>query len=403
MRVALALVACLHAVAAQGAELVVGPYIQDVRPDGFTVAFETDGEVEAAVEASGVRVRTTGTRHEARLEGLAAGARHPYRVLVAGIERAQGEARTAPDGPRPFTFLVYGDTRSNPDVERRLVDEMVREEAAFAIHTGDLVPKGSDEAAWLSFFRNEAPLLRSTPVYLAVGNHELWNDAVGAHVQRYFVPPEDGRARRYYSFRFAGARFIVLDGNGRLDEQTAWLERTLEAAAREGVGHVFVAVHQPPLSVGSHCGAAPKQADWIALFERHRVRAVFGGHDHAYERLERLGVRYFVSGGGGAHPYEERASCPLWDRDARRAYSMDHHYLRVRVAGDEVEVSAVRLDAPPIETLRWRAGELVAAGPAPPIGTARARAGADDRWVWASGGAVVFLIVATGLVRRRRR
>jgi hypothetical protein len=112
---------------------------------------------------------------------------------------------------------------------------------------------------------------------------------------------------------------------------------------------VFVLVHQPPFSVGGHCGAALAEADWVGLFERHRVSAVFAGHDHAYERMERGGVRYFVSGGGGAPVYPERPDCATYDRAARRVYAGRHHYLRVRVIDDAVEVTAVPVGGPPGE------------------------------------------------------
>src|SRR5581483_6785284 len=129
--------------------------------------------------------------------------------------------------------------------------------------------------------------------------------------------------------------------------------------------------------------------------ERHQVRAVFAGHDHCYERLERLGVRYFITGGAGAPLYDERQSCPGYDHAARRIYAAEHHWVRVRVRGEEVEVAALRLDGSAIETVRYSAHDLVARGPAPPlvddrlIGGGPIAGGALDvlgsRWTLAAG------------------
>src|SRR5690349_11961475 len=100
---------CAAAVAG-AAELTVGPYVQDVREDGFTVAYETDVEAAGTIVADGRKIATQGTRHEARVDGLKPGSRVKYRLLVDGQERAASEVSTAAtDGP--LTFVVYGDTR----------------------------------------------------------------------------------------------------------------------------------------------------------------------------------------------------------------------------------------------------------------------------------------------------
>ncbi len=380
---------------ARAVELSVAPYVQDARPDGFTVVFETDRAARGAVEAGGRRVETAGTHHEARLDGLPAGTRLRYRVFVDGMERAANETITAPAAPRPFTFVVYGDTRGNREVEPAIVALARAESPDLALHTGDLVGWGSDEGAWRSFLTHEAPLMGETALYPAVGNHELFRDSDGEHYKNWFVLPDGGRSARHYAFSWAGVRFIALDGNvtgPAHAEETAWLERELTASA--GAAHIFVYMHQPPLSMGGHCGAGEDDRDWVELFEKHRVRAVFAGHDHAYQRLERNGVRYFVTGGGGARLYDQRDECPEYDHDASRAYVAEHHLLRVRVDGNSVEVAALRPNAPPIETVRFDSAPEISSRPAPPI------VGGPPRhppyWVLA-----VLLLAGGGIVMRR--
>jgi hypothetical protein len=379
--------------------LALGPYVQDVRADGFTVVFETAADVTAETHAGAVGVTTRGTHHEAVLRGLPRGARARYQVSLSGHAAGGGEV-VLPDPARPLTFLVYGDTRNGGSVAAELAALAAKQSPDLILFTGDFARTGADERGWATFFSDEHALLADVPLYPTLGNHELFRDGAAAHFRRYFATPDDGRDKLYYHFRFGPAEFIVLDGNAPSPAQTAWLSATLDAADRDGVAHVFVLEHQPPLSLGDHCGAALDQADWMALFESHHVRAVFAGHDHAYERMERRGVRYFVSGGGGAPTYAEK-QCAAFDRAAKRSYRSVHHLLRVRVEGTNVEVTALGIaDGSPIDQVRYAAGEPAFAMDAPPLVPARqARVGAPP-WTLA-GGALVFVLI--GVVVRRRR
>lgn len=377
----------------------VAPYVQDVRSDGFTVVFETARDVAAETRAGDERVATHGTHHEAVLRGLPAGTRVHYRVAIGGADAGGGDV-ALPDGARRrLTFLVYGDTRNGGAVGAELARLAAAEAPDLILYTGDLAPYGSDEDGWRTFFADEHALLADVPLYPTLGNHEIFRDADAAHFRRFFALPGDGREKLYYHFRFGPAEFIVLDGNAPTPAQTDWLRATLDAADADHVANVFVLVHQPPLSLGDHCGAALDEADWLPLFEQHHVRAVFAGHDHAYERMERRGVRYFVSGGGGAPVYREK-SCAAFDRAARRVYRSVHHLLRVRVEGTNVEVTALAVaDGAPIDRVRFGAGEPAFAMDAPPL--VPSRAGAPP-WSYA-GGAIIFLLLGIAVRRRRVR
>ncbi len=309
-------------------------------------------------------------------------------------------------GRDPFRFVVYGDTRDGVDIERQVIARMVDEAPDLAVETGDVVPAGDDEPGWRQFLDVEGPLLSRVPVLFTVGNHELYRDPTGEHLRRYLpMPtPRPASGRFYYERRVGGLVFIVLDGNGDYAEQTAWLAQRLSAAATDHARHVFVVVHQPPFSVGGHCGAAVRQADWVALFERFSVRAVFAGHNHAYERLERNGVRYFVSGGGGAELYDEQSGCAPFDIAARRTYRAEHHYLRVDIRGDDVEVAAMPIDPrlPPLEVTRFGA-EPAAASWGPPLVDRRTLplSGRTGRLAGLAGGVLGGLAILL-IVRRRR-
>jgi hypothetical protein len=388
--------------ASAAAEFVIAPYVQDVRSDGFTVVFDTADEVAAEVSAGAAVVATPGRHHEAALHGLVPASLARYRVAIGGVDRGGGEVRLV-DPARPLTFVVYGDTRNGPDAAARVAAIAGRLEPDFVLFTGDVALAGNAEDGWRDFFASQAPLLAHVPLYPALGNHEIYRDPDAVRFRSAFVLPDGGRERLYYSFRWGPALFLVLDGNAVTAVQTRWLAGALDAAARDRVPHVFALVHQAPLSVAEHCGAAPEQAEWIALFERHRVRAVFAGHDHAYERMERNGVRYFVSGGAGAPLYGERPSCAAHDQAARRVFHAQHHLLRVRVDAGSVAVTALPLDdGPLLDEVRFAGGEPMFAANAPPLGPTPPAGASHRPWLLAGGGAIVFLLLGAAIRRRRR-
>ena len=346
---------------AHAARFEVAPYLQDARPGGITVLFETDVATEATVVVtmpSGEQrfSSPTGTHHEVRIEGLSAG-RHPYRVVAGNATSAPSELAPAATGG-DFTFLVYGDNRDRDADHARVIEAMRREPADLLVQTGDMTGDGGDEALWRRFFAIEAPLLATTPMFPALGNHELLHDPGATHYHRYFALPSSDvaaeDAERYYAFHYGNALFIALDGNdSHQRSQAEWLARTLDGAARDpAVRHVFVFFHQPSFSVGEFCGSAAEQGLWVPLFERARVRAVFTGHEHAYERLERNGVRYFVAGGGGAPLRPMRGGCPLYDQEALKVFRSTFHFLRVRVRGDEATLDAIGVDGEVFDSAR---------------------------------------------------
>jgi hypothetical protein len=378
------------------AVLSIGPYVQDVQADGFTVLCETTQPEHVTLTVPGQTVSSEGKQHRLRVHGLTPQSRVKYQLRVDGSIEGEGTV-TLPDATRPLTFVVYGDTRDNEvgsalvTLARSLAPELI-------LHTGDMVHLGGDVKYWHAFFRDEGPLLADVPLYPAIGNHELGRDPAGLQFRSFFALPEHDPQHLYYAFSFGPARFIVLDGNRPDATQTRWLAHELGAAEDKGVAHVFVLLHQPPFSLGAHCGDALAQVDWVELFERYRVRAVFAGHDHAYERLERNGVRYFVSGGGGAELYPEIACAPF-DRAARRVYLPMHHLLRVRVSGPNVSFDALPLDGgAPIESIHAVAGEPMFATDAPRL---RPKETATP-WRLAGGG-IAVLLGGLWLRRRRRR
>ena len=67
------------------------------------------------------------------------------------------------------------------------------------------------------------------------------------------------------------------------------------------------------------------------LFVQQNVTCVFEGHEHLYNRQERDGVVYVITGGGGA---------PLYANELKGGF---YHYLRVDVTATGYTVAVKRL------------------------------------------------------------
>jgi hypothetical protein len=244
---------------------------------------------------------------------------------------------------QPFTFVVLGDNRGDESGQQppaflqvlQAVDDLT---PAFVLDSGDMIYGYSTEVAevhdqW-QIYRDTVARLRA-PMFHVPGNHDIW-DNTSARIYRELWGPT------HYSFDYGNARFIGLDtetGNGRLgEEQFQWLSHQLETA---GQRIVFLFFHRPlfPIdgAIGSSLDKYPADRDRIhGLFIQHRaaIRGVFAGHEHLYSFHERDGVPYYISGGGGA---------PLYMAPELGGF---HHFLRVRVAGNQVQVELHKVCAP---------------------------------------------------------
>ena len=292
--------------------IIKGPCLQNVQPDQATIVWETRWEEPGTVEfgptpdlgrtiedAAPVRI------HKVTLTGLAPKTTYHYRVPT-GREPAATEAfTTAFVGEGPFSFAVYGDSRSNPEVHGQVVRLIQSWRPDFVLHTGDLT-SGWGYSAWgRDFFRPAAPLIATTCLWPAQGNHDLQ----GNFYFDFFALP---KPERWYTFRWGNARFFALDTNALWpypEEQQGWLDAEL---ARDPATWTIVFLHAPPYSGGTHGGDALIRELLVPIFEKRHVDLVFAGHDHIYERTvplragerdERNGVTYVVTGGGGAPLY----------------------------------------------------------------------------------------------------
>lgn len=342
----------------------LGPLCSDATADGFALNLGTrDSQPHAArllVYDAQARPRPgepplvqvdspAAPWHLLRVRGLLPGRRYRYQLQLDGHPDSNGEVSTAPPlGARtPLLLAVFGDERGALQgvsaTARAIIQGVLADAPDLVLGTGDLVARGERRDDWLSLIDNHAPLFAQLPYFPTLGNHELIGDSEGRAFKELFPRA----AASYYPVRYGQLLVLILNSNRPGDpEQTRFLEDELRrAAADPTVRARLVLMHHAPLSASWHCGVARYVADWMALFERYHVDAVLAGHDHSYQRLERNGVAYFVSGGGGA-PLYEQGRCDPHDESALQHYAAVHHYMLIRItptadpAHDSIAVTA---------------------------------------------------------------
>jgi predicted phosphodiesterase len=229
----------------------------------------------------------------------------------------------------PFSFAVIGDTRSG--VRNELspifltsIAEINRLSPAFVFNLGDFIEGGTKDAEileteWETF---ESAVKRfEMPVYLAAGNHDIWDKQSQQIYEKRF-------GETYFSFEHHGAYFIVLctDLAGEVDritgKQLAWFQRELEKTAPKQP--VFVLLHKPLWFTKSW------REQIHPLLMKYGVDVVFASHWHRYAKMTRDGIRHIVTGGGGAymHPPLTKGSF--------------HHYLFVTVKAGRIKIAVIQ-------------------------------------------------------------
>jgi hypothetical protein len=156
---------------------------------------------------------------------------------------------------------------------------------------GDNVyPAGDPDGLGATVFHPFAPVLDSGAELLAIlGNHDVKGDRV------YEMERALGMPGRWWSRAVGDLLIVGLDSNRPDDpEQRAWLQRTLRDS---DAPWKVVALHHPPYSAGYQGSDTAVRKAFVPLFERYGVALVLSGHEHDYQRSERLhGVTYVISG-----------------------------------------------------------------------------------------------------------
>jgi len=211
-------------------------------------------------------------------------------------------------------IAIYGDTRSHPEVHRKLIKSITAHHPKLAIHTGDLNSKGVAQHENDETIQVVQPGTSLCPFYAVKGNHEKFRSLF---LKNFPSLGETG----YTSFVAEGIRFYLLDSTSDLNPGSAqymWLQ----GALRDSLPGIVV-LHHPVFSSGAHGGEELGLQMFLPqLLQKGNILAVFSGHDHDYERSEYQGIQYIVTGGGGAPQREKRSSNPY-----SKLFAIEYHYV----------------------------------------------------------------------------
>jgi hypothetical protein len=347
-------------------KLAKGPVVCNVKTDRATLLWVTQrtaGEVRPENGGTPIAVEEP-VYHQVELKGLSYGTRYTYDLGAWGVD-AKGSFVTAAAGDTPFSFLVFGDTRTRHDFHRKVALRMATEKSDFVLHTGDLVANGQSSDDWDRFFEIEKELLRGTTFFPTLGNHDRNN---GDIFSKYFAFP--GGDVRHYSFDWGPVHVATVDSNewGTTAEDRAAYRREMLAWLKEDLRRnrkalTFVFFHHPLYSaVEARKGSASKLAEQFEpILLEAGVTAVFAGHDHNYQHHVAKGLHHIVTGGGGAPLYEVDPIPQITLKAAKI-----ENYVRVKVSGTTAKVEAIDLDGKLLESFEM-SGRVVP----PPTASAR--------------------------------
>jgi acid phosphatase type 7 len=287
--------------------------------------------------------------------------------VAIGLLSAAGEnaSSSAPDSKptlsfkqfqpgQPLHLVAYGDMRftnpsvtegTNPRVRQWLADRIGQLAPQALLLTGDMPFTGADPADWAEFQRETASWRRANVLQLpAPGNHEIKGGAKAGLANYLENFPEIG-GHLYYSAVLGNVEVISLDLNAPAqptDPQPRWFAAQLDHLPRQ-VEFLFILHHMPWMAdaqtrllveLPSSKSLVLRNILESRIGRIHARVVVFNGHIHNYERFERRGIEYVITGGGGAEPYPIllRGRADLYRDTGFPVY----HYLTLDIAAHKL-------------------------------------------------------------------
>jgi hypothetical protein len=270
---------------------------------------------------------------------------------------------------QPIRLVAYGDMRftdpsvtsgTNPRVRKWLADRIADEHPEALLLTGDMPFTGSSRADWQVFQTETARWREGRILQLpAPGNHEIRGDR-NVGIANYLDNFPAIAKHRYYSAILGSVEVISMDSTqptAASSPQGKWFAAQLNNLPRQ-VEFVFILFHIPWMADRqSQIFVGIPNPESVALRDLLEARlakirakvVVFNGHIHNYERFERRGVEYVITGGGGAEPY------PLLFRGHADLYQDPgfpvYHYLTLEVSNHQLHAMMWKVKDPEAGTL----------------------------------------------------
>jgi len=295
-----------------------------------------------------------------------------------GSGKSEPAGQTVTGADDSFLFAVVGDTRPGgflaeigqtvvDNTRPVIVDKIAACDPAFVVSTGDIVKQGDKYMDWREFEKMNQVFKDKNILYYPVpGNHEYKGKTAEA-LARYFEVFPALNNQLWYTLTHAKCGLIMLDSNfsklskEQLARQSQWLKETLSKYQNDGgISWVMVFFHHPPYTNSRyHKPNKRVQESFVPLLETcSKVKFVFSGHVHTYERFRINGINYVVTGGGGSPLVPLRSAERSRYKDA---YDMTGtkprgtHFCLVTVGKDYIALKTLNLDP---AQLTWSVGDI---------------------------------------------
>ncbi|MGB2868087.1 MAG: metallophosphoesterase family protein [Bacteroidota bacterium] len=263
---------------------------------------EFQGNVQAT-KATSEKVRldtkAVGFSHSAILDGLKPNQTYAYRVGGDSVWSEWNQFTTAKDERAPFDFVFLGD----PQYEiKNLCSRIFRQAlitapgAKFWLLTGDLMDLPQYDRFWVEWFSATGFIHSIVPSIVAPGSHE-YALKTGSEVRwdvfcptwnAHFTFPRNGpkgSEEKVYYIDYQGVRFVILDSQMALKEQSEWLESVLGTNPNKWT---IAAFHEPVFSIAKDRDERHTRDAFMPLIDKYSVDLVLTGHDHGYARSKKL-------------------------------------------------------------------------------------------------------------------
>jgi tartrate-resistant acid phosphatase type 5 len=208
-------------------------------------------------------------------------------------------------------FCAFGDsgdlsTIANTSAVSNLVKSL---EPDFVMHMGDAVYPHGDPVLIQDELTKYYGLYIPDNFLLSYGNHDVEVDGGAALAAMLTKQDALNAGKTYYDYIHRGTatnglntlntiddvvHLFVLDTNGDVAEQAAWLQPLMEASSIWNI----VVLHESPYT--SDVLHAPGNTAWRLPYKTWGADLVISSHGHNYERIEVDGLTYLVCGLGGA-------------------------------------------------------------------------------------------------------
>ena len=310
-----------------------GPFLLRVYPDRAALMWETQTQGQWGVSygtpsqpdrhsVSRVEKFTYGSQpiggksktvyiHKVWLDGLLAGRAYTYRLVGPQTRGDVYTFRTPTAETDEVRFIVCGDSRTQPDINRKLVKQMMKHDVDFIVHTGDLVSQGSNYSQWKpQFFEPLKGLAEKVPIYITKGNHEGHSGIF----EKLLVPPGEENS---FGFDCGPLHYFCADNYSDPKQDDRLFARIIQDAQASKAPWKFVSYHEPSVNFGGHWSDW-QQSKAFPGFAAAGIDFIVAGHSHQYERFrpveppQQTGsyVTYITAGGGGA-PLRSVAQTPF--------------------------------------------------------------------------------------------